>query len=72
MNWQIQEGKLIRDGKKNHTCFYQEKIMEDDEGKNKSTTPSLTFPFASNINKAGNLAEKEDMCQRGNGIKKNY
>ena len=29
--------------------------------KNKSTTPSLTFPFAINLNKAGNLAEKVDM-----------
>ena len=35
--------------------------MEDDEGKNKSTTPSLNFPFAINLNKAGNLAEKADM-----------
>ena len=35
--------------------------MEDDEGKKKSTTPSLTFPFAIHLNKAGNLAEKEDM-----------
>ena len=32
--------------------------MEDDEGKKKSTTPSLTFAFGSNINKAGNLAKK--------------
>ena len=29
--------------------------------KNKSTAPSLTFPFAINLNKAGNLAEKIDM-----------
>ena len=29
--------------------------------KNKSTTPSLTFPFALNINKANNLVEKVDM-----------
>ena len=36
--------------------------MEDDEGKNKSTTPSLTFPFVLFLNKAGNLAEKEDRC----------
>ena len=35
--------------------------MEDDEGKNKSTTPSLTFPFAINLNEAGNLAKKADM-----------
>ena len=40
--------------------------------KNKSTTPSLTFPFSSNVNKAGNLAEKEDMCKGGSGIKQNY
>ena len=30
-------------------------------GKKKSTTPSLTFPFAINLNKAGNLAEKADL-----------
>ena len=35
--------------------------MEDDEGKNKSTAPSLTLPFAINHNKEGNLAEKADM-----------
>ena len=29
--------------------------------KNKSTAPSLTFPFAINLNKAGNKAEKIDM-----------
>ena len=33
--------------------------------KNKSTTPSLTFPFAINLNKADNLAEKADMDQGG-------
>ena len=42
--------------------------MGDDEEKNKSTTPSLTFPFAINLNKAGNLAEKVDMHQGGFGI----
>ena len=72
MNWKSQVGKLISDGKTTHTCFYQEKGMEDDEGKNKSTTPSLTFPFSLNINKAGNLAQKEDMHQGGYGIKQNY
>ena len=30
-------------------------------GKNKSTAPSHTFPFAINISKAGNKAKKEDM-----------
>ena len=38
--------------------------------KNKSTTPSLTFPFALFLNKTGNLAEKVDMCFGGSGIKK--
>ena len=37
--------------------------------KNKSTAFSLTFPFAINLNKAGNLAKKEDMHQGGFGIK---
>ena len=30
--------------------------------KNKSTTPSLTFPFAIKLSKASNKAEKADMC----------
>ena len=30
--------------------------------KNKSTAPSLTFPFAINLSKAGNKEEKADMC----------
>ena len=43
--------------------------MEDDVGKNnKSTTPSLAFPF-SLLNKAGSFAEKEDMHFGGFGIK---
>ena len=35
--------------------------------KNKSTTPSLTFPFALFLNKTGNLAEKADMHFGGFG-----
>ena len=38
--------------------------------KNKSTAPSLTFPFAINLSKVGYKAEKEDMHQGGFGIKK--
>ena len=30
--------------------------------KNKSIAPSLTFPFAVKLSKAGNKAEKADMC----------
>ena len=43
--------------------------MEDDEGKNKSTTPSLTFPFDLFLNKTGNLSKKEDVRFGGSGIK---
>ena len=35
--------------------------MEDDDEKNKSTTPSLTFPFAIKLSKAGNKAENANM-----------
>ena len=69
MNLQSQVGKLIGDGEKTHTCFYQEKRMEDDEDKNKSTAPSLTFPFSIKLSKVGNKAEKADMHQGGYGIK---
>ena len=39
--------------------------------KNKSTTPSLTFSFALNINKAGNLVEKANMHEGGSVMKWN-
>ena len=38
--------------------------------KNKSTTPSLAFPFALNLNKIGSFLENEDMHFGGSGIKK--
>ena len=38
--------------------------------KNKSTTPSLTFPFALFLNKIGSFVEKADMHFGGSGIKK--
>ena len=37
--------------------------------KNKSTTPSLAFPFALILNKTGSFAEKVDMRFGGYGIK---
>ena len=37
--------------------------------KNKSTTPSLAFPFSLILNKTGNFLEKEDMHIGGSGIK---
>ena len=42
--------------------------MEDDVGKNKSTTPSLAFPFALILNKAGSFTEKANMRFGGSGI----
>ena len=48
MNLLSQVGNIKMDGKKNHTLFYLDKKREDDEGKNKSTTPSLAFPFSLN------------------------
>ena len=36
--------------------------------KNKSTTPSLAFPFSLFLNKTGNFAEKIDMQFGGSGI----
>ena len=38
--------------------------------KNKSTTPSLAFLFALNLNKTDNFSEKADMHFGGSGIKK--
>ena len=38
--------------------------------KNKSTTPSLAFPFALNLNKTGNFPEKTYMRFGGFGINK--
>ena len=56
-----QVGNIKQDGKKTHTFFYLEKRREDDVGKNKSTTPSLAFPFSLNLNKTSSFSEKEDM-----------
>ena len=36
--------------------------------KNKSTTPSLAFPFALNMNKTGSFSEKVDMHFGESGI----
>ena len=38
--------------------------------KNRSTTPSLAFPFSLFLNKTGSFAEKVDMHFGGSGIKK--
>ena len=43
-----QVGKIKSDGKTTHSCFYLEKIREDDVGKNKVVTPRLAFSFALN------------------------
>ena len=37
--------------------------------KNKSTTPSLAFPFALNLNKTSDVSEKADMRFGGSRIK---
>ena len=37
--------------------------------KTKSTTPSLAFPFALNLNKTSNFSEKADMHFGGSEIK---
>ena len=71
MNWKNQLGKIIGDGSKTHTCFYQEKREEDDEEKNQSTSPSHTFPFALKLSKSSNKAEKADMHYEGSRIKQN-
>ena len=70
MNWKNQLGKIIGDGRKTHTYFYQDKRREDDVGKKKSTTPSLAFPFSLNLNKIDNFSENRDMHFGGSGIKK--
>ena len=48
MNLISKVGKIKRDGKKNHTCFYLEKRREDDVEKSKAVTPRLAFLFALN------------------------
>ena len=50
-NLVIKVGKLKRDGKTTHTYFYLGKGRRMMWAKNKSTTPSLAFPFALNQNK---------------------
>ena len=43
-------------------AFIRRKEWGLTRAKNKSTAPSLTFPFAIKLSKAGNKAEKADMC----------
>ena len=63
-------GRLKRDGKKTHTCFYLDKGGRIMWAKNKSTTPSLAFPFALILNKTSSFTRKEDMHFGGYRIKK--
>ena len=69
MNSLSHVGNPMRDGDTNHACFYWEKRRRMMWAKNKSTTPSLAFPFALILNKTGSFAEKEDMRFGGCGIK---
>ena len=67
-NWKNEVGKLIRNGKKTHTCFYRRKGWRMMWEKNKSTTPSIAFPFSLILNKTGSFTEKADMHFGGFGI----
>ena len=69
MNWLSQVGKIMRDGKKTHHAFTRRKGWRMMWEKNKSTTPSLAFPFALNLNKTGNFSEKADIRFGGSRIK---
>ena len=70
MNFLSQVGKIKRDGKKTHACFYLDKMKEDDVGKNKSTTPTLAFPFALVLNKTCSFSKKAYMHFGGSRINK--
>ena len=49
MNLLIQVGRINRDGKKTHACFYLDKRREEDVGKKQGkVTPRIAFPFALN------------------------
>ena len=49
------EGQLIHD-------FIRRKKRRMMREKNKSTSPSHTFPISLKLSKSNNKAEKEDMC----------
>ena len=68
-NWKSQVGKIIRDGKKIIHDFIRRKGWRIMWEKNKSTTPSIAFPFAFILNKIGSFSEKVDMRFGGSGIK---
>ena len=67
-NWLSQVGKIMRDGNTTHTCIRRKggRMMC---AKNKSTTPSLAFPFSLILNKTDNFTEKADICFGGSRIK---
>ena len=57
------EGQLIH-------AFHRIKEWRMMWEKNKSTTPTLAFPFTLILNKTGSFIEKADMRFGGSGIKK--
>ena len=69
-NLLIQVGKIKRDGNKTHTCFYLEKMREDDVGKKQGnyTYSSFSFCLKSEI-KQGNFSKKVDMSFGGSLIR---
>ena len=64
MNWKNQLGKIIDDVRKNNTCFYQEKRVEDDEDKKQVNFTQSYFPNFLKTQQKQAIKQKKQTCAR--------
>ena len=65
MNWKNHLGKLKSDGMKNHTCFSQEKIMEDVWDKKIVNLTQSSFSIFLKTLKKQAIKQKKQKKQKG-------
>ena len=64
MNWKNQLGKIIDDGRMNHTCFYQEKRVEYDEDKKQVKFTQSNFPNFLKTQQKQAIKQKNQTCAK--------
>ena len=64
MNWKNKLGKLIDDGRTTHTCFYQEKRVEDDEDKKQANFTQSNFPNFLKTQQKQATKQKKQTCTK--------
>ena len=71
MNWKNKLGKLIGDGRTFHTCFYQDKWVDDDEDKKQVNFTQSNFPNCPKTQKKQAIKQKKQTCTREDKNKAN-